>query len=206
MSKLRSKKSKNGNIDIHQIIESDKNGTFKLKLIESPFEFIENKDQQMESSEFIKTATQNRATKLTIVFITGQWVFTNENDQREILTFLNNGGSINIIINTEDVANLLISNMANNNNFYLSYNVVMQSLKQLIKKYPNQISFKQIDTPILHATLYTDCYKGNLSALIVYVYTYPDSYDLPNYTFLIEETSPYFELFFREIKKFENQN
>lgn len=38
MSKLRAKKSKNGDIDIHQIIESDRNGSFRLKLIESPFQ------------------------------------------------------------------------------------------------------------------------------------------------------------------------
>lgn len=38
MSKVRAKKSKNGDIDIHQIIESDRNGSFRLKLIESPFQ------------------------------------------------------------------------------------------------------------------------------------------------------------------------
>lgn len=156
-------------------------------------------------SEFINNSLKNGSKEITIISISGQWALFDDKCRKSIVDFLESNGKINIIINSEPVAELLISNMRNRYNNYSSIKSSIDEWKIFQNEFSENLKVYLTDIPILHNIIYTNIYNNNLSAIHLYFYTYPDTFDIKNYTMLLYEKSQYFDLFYREMELFKKQ-
>ena len=143
---------------------------------------------------FIASNVNDEISNITISSLTGQYLFTDEITKSKIVSFLKKGGKLLLILTQPDMAKKITKAMETEDNPYIDPEYSLAIWNNFSDKYKNQIEIRFVDVPILHNLICIDDTKIHM-----YLYTYPDDYDLPNPQVTYTPENIQFQLFMREI-------